>query len=232
MSPSTLRRLVTSLALALAVAGCGARAPVPASADPDPPAAPTVAHPEPLVPTPDPESQATPAAGERELPAAPTAADLMLPAAAWADITEVVTRALAVDDGRAGGEAVPPEIAALRRVRLASSAEYRYSTGGEGAGRFKVRVDVYHDEPTAISRFRGRHLPQALAMTEPFAAGDDGFIYEDQHAGFRVGPVTVEIAVRGEGGRLREFARAYADFVASRLRGAASPPVPRGTESP
>lgn len=29
-------------------------------------------------------------------------------------------------------------------------------------------------------------------MTQPFAAGDDGFIYQDQYAGFPVGPVAVE----------------------------------------
>lgn len=157
---------------------------------------------------------------------APTAADLQMPAAAFADVTEVSTRALAVDDGRAKEGAAPPEITALRRAGLASAAQYRYHLGGERPGRFKVRVDVFRDEATAIAQFRGRHLPQALAMTQPFAAGDDGFIYRDQYAGFRVGPVAVEIRAEGASGRLPDFARSYADFVTVRLRGTAGPPPP------
>ena len=153
-----------------------------------------------------------------------TAADLQMPAAAYAEVAEVVTRALAVDDGRSAEGAATPEILALRRAGLASSAQYRYRLDGERPGRFKVRVDVFRDEATAIAQFRGRHLPEALAMTEPLAAGDDGFIYRDEYAGFRVGPVTVEIRAENAGGRLPGFAGAYAGFVASRLRGKADPP--------
>lgn len=163
---------------------------------------------------------------------APTAADLQMPAAAFADITEVSTRALAVDDGRAKEGATPPEITALRRAGLASAAQYRYQIGGERPGRFKVRVDVFRDQATATAQFRGRHLPQALAMTQPFAAGDDGFIYRDQYAGFRVGPVAVEIRAEGASGRLPDFARSYADFVTARLRGTAGPPLLPGNGHP
>ncbi len=154
-------------------------------------------------------------------PAAPTAADLALPAAAFAEIVEISTRALAVDDGRAPEGATPPDIAALRRTGVKSAAQYRYRIGGERPGRFKVRVEVFRDEATAVAQFRGRHLPQALAMTEPFAAGDDGFIYLDQYAGFRVGPVAVEIRAEGASGRLPDFARSYAYFVVARVRGTA-----------
>jgi hypothetical protein len=163
-------------------------------------------------------------------PAAVTAADLQMPAAAFPEIAEVVTRALAVDDGRSA-EGAPPEITALRRSGLASSAQYRYRLAGERPGRFKVRIDVFRDEAAATAQFRGRHLPQALAMTEPLAAGDDGFIYRDEYAGFRVGPVAVEIRAEGAGGRLPGFAAAYAGFVTSRLRGKADPPPP-GKEHP
>lgn len=161
----------------------------------------------------------------------PTAADLQMPATAFADVAEVSTRALAVDDGRKG--ATPPEITALRRIGLASAAQYRYRIAGERPAHLKVRVDVFPDETAAKAQFRGRHLPQALAMTEPFAAGDDGFIYLDQFAGFRVGPVTVEIRAAEPGGRLAEFARSYAAFVTARLRGKAdSSPPPAGNSGP
>ena len=149
---------------------------------------------------------------------APTAADLQMPATAFPDVAEVSTRALAVDDGSAKEGAVPPEITVLRRTGLASSAQYRYRIGGERPGQLKVRIDVFRDEATAIAQFRGRHLPEALAMTQPFPAGDDGFIYQDQYAGFRVGPVAIEIRAEGAAGRLPDFARSYADFVVSRLR--------------
>lgn len=150
---------------------------------------------------------------------APTAADLRMPATAFPNVAEVSTRALAVDDGSAKEGATPPEITALRLARLASSAQYRYRIEGERPGRFKVRVDVYPDEAAAIEGFRGRHLPEALAMTQPFPAGDDGFIYQDQYAGFRVGPVAIEIRAEGAAGRLPDFARSYAAFVTARLRG-------------
>jgi hypothetical protein len=159
---------------------------------------------------------------------APTAADLQMPAAAFADITEVATRVLAVDDGRAKEGATPPEITALRRAGLASAAQYRYRLGGERPGQLKVRVDVFRDEATAIAQFRGRHLPQALSMMEPFPVGDDGFIYRDQYAGFRVGSVAVEIRAEGAGDRLAGFTRSYAGFVTARVRGTAGPPPPQG----
>jgi hypothetical protein len=160
---------------------------------------------------------------------APTAADLQMPADAFPDVAEVITRALAVDDGLAKEGATPPEVTALRRTGLASTAQYRYRIGGERPGQFKVHVDVFPDEATAVAQFRGRHLPQALAMTQPFAAGDDGFIYQDQYAGFRVGPVTIEIRAEGASGRLPEFARSYADFVIARLRPAAGRPPGNGS---
>lgn len=154
----------------------------------------------------------------------PTAADLQMPATAFPDIAEVITRALAVDDGLAKEGATPPEITVLRRTGLASSAQYRYRVGGERPGQFKVRVDVFRDEATASAQFRGRHLPEALAMTQPLAVGDDGFIYQDQYAGFRAGPVAVEIRAEGAAGRLADFARSYAAFVAARLRETAGRP--------
>jgi hypothetical protein len=159
---------------------------------------------------------------------APTAADLQMPATAFPDVGEVSTRTLAVDDGSAKEGATPPEVTALRLARLASSAQYRYRIDGKKPGRFKVRVDVYPDEAAAIEGFRGRHLPEALAMTQPLAAGDDGFIYQDQYAGFRVGPVAIEIRAEGAAGRLPDFARSYADFVIARLRGTAERPPKNG----
>jgi hypothetical protein len=159
---------------------------------------------------------------------APSAADLKMPASAFPDVAEVITRTLAVDDGNAREGATPPEITALRRTGLASTAQYRYRFGGERPGQLKVRVDVFHDEATATARFRGRHLPQALAMTQPLAVGDDGFIYQDQYAGFRVGPVTVEIRAEGAGGRLPGFAKSYADFVLARVRPPAGAPPGKG----
>lgn len=155
---------------------------------------------------------------------APTAADLQMPAADFPEVAEVSTRALAVDDGSAPEGATPPEVTALRRTGLASTAQYRYRIGGERPGQFKVHVDVFHDEATASAQFRGRHLPEALAMTQPLAVGDDGFIYQDQYAGFRAGPVAVEIRVEGAAGRLPDFTRSYADFVVARLREAAGRP--------
>jgi hypothetical protein len=152
-----------------------------------------------------------------------SAADLQMPAELSADIAEVTTRALAVDDGRTQEGATPPEITALRLAGLASAAQYRYRVGGERPGLFKVRVDVFRDEATGTAQFRGRHLPQALAMTQPLDAGDDGFIYRDEYAGFRVGPIVVEIRAEGARGRLPDFARSYAAFVAARLRGTAGP---------
>ena len=148
----------------------------------------------------------------------PVADELQMPATSFAGITEVTTRAFAADDRPEREESVPPETSALRRSDLASAAQYRYRLGGERPAQFKVRIDVFRDEATAVGQFRGRHLPQALAMTERFAAGDDGFIYEDLYAGFRVGPVTVEIRADGPNGQLADFARAYAAFVESRLR--------------
>jgi hypothetical protein len=58
--------------------------------------------------------------------------------------------------------------------------------------------------------------------------GDDGFLYRDQYAGFRVGPVVVEIRAEGASGRLPEFARSYAAFVTARVRGPAGSPSPPG----
>jgi hypothetical protein len=162
----------------------------------------------------------------REGPAVPSAADLQMPQELATDIVEVTTRALAVDDGLAKEGATPPEIMALRLAGLASAAQYRYRVGGERPGLFKVRIDVYPDEAKGTAQFRGRHLPQALAMTEPFDVGDDGFLYRDQYAGFRVGPVVVEIRAEGASGRLPEFARSYAAFVTARVRGPAGSPSP------
>lgn len=165
---------------------------------------------------------------ERKSPALPTAADLRMPPELASDIVEVTTRALAVDDGLANDAAAPPEIKALRLSGLASAAQYRYRVGGERPGLFKVRIDVYPDEARGAAQFRGRHLPQALAMTERFDVGDDGFLFRDQYAGFRVGPVVVEIRAEGASGRLSEFARSYAAFVTARVRGSAGPAPPPG----
>lgn len=152
------------------------------------------------------------------IPPAPVADDLQMPATAFPGITEVRNRAFVEDHPTDGAEAVTPESTALRRAGLTSAAQYRYVLGGEQPALFKVRVDVFRDEATAAAQFRGRHLPQALAMTGPLEAGDDGFIYEDLYAGFRVREVTVEIRADGPNGRLADFARTYAGFVTSRLK--------------
>ena len=110
------------------------------------------------------------------IPRAPVADDLKMPATAFPGITEVRKRAFVEDHPTDGAEAVTPESAALRRAGLTSAARYRYALGGDRPAQFKVSVDVFRDEATAARQFRGRHLPQALAMTETLAAGDDGFI--------------------------------------------------------
>ena len=199
-----LFRALSAVGLVAALAAC-AGAPIAPVADPavaePPPARPLVGEP-PVAPPPD---------------DADPADHLRMPASAFAGIAEVRTRAFAADDPRIEESALPPESAALRRSGLASAAQYRYLLDGEPKTQLRVRVDVYREGATAAEQLRGRHLPQALAMTEPLIAGDEGFIYEDLYAGFRVGPVIVEIRADGPNGRLQDFARAYAGFVESRL---------------
>lgn len=152
-----------------------------------------------------------------------SAADLRLPADAYPGIAEVVTRALAVDDGAPDAE-TPPEVRALRQLGQASAANYRYVFDGDGAGQLRARLDVFPEAAEAAAHFGSRHLPEMLALTEPLDAGDEGFVYRDEYAGFRVGPVVVEIRAAGAATEhLRPFARLYAGFVAARLRGEGLP---------
>ena len=69
-------------------------------------------------------------------------------------------------------------------------------------------------------------MPEALALTEPLLVGDDGFLYGQEYAGFRVGPVVVEIRASEGAGHLAPFARAYAEFVAATLAAAAPAAAP------
>jgi hypothetical protein len=154
--------------------------------------------------------------------AAPSAADLQLPADAYPDVEEVTVRALGVDDPAVPDAEATPEMRALRVGGQLSAANYRYRLGGERPGRIKVRIDVFRDAATAAERFRERHLPEALAMTEPLGAGEGGYLYGDEYAGFRVGPVVVELHASDAEGHLPAFARRYAQLVTERL-GAAAP---------
>ena len=170
-----------------------------------------------------------PAAASVHGAATVSAADLRLPTEAYPGMTEVHTRALAVDGGEAEADA-SPEVRALRQLGQASAANYRYVVGGDAPGQLKVRVDVFPEAAEAAAHFGGRHLPEMLALTEPLDAGDEGFAYRDEYAGFRVGPVVVEIRAAGTAAHLRPFARTYAAFVAARLRGeglAAEPASPQ-----
>lgn len=144
-----------------------------------------------------------------------TAADLRLPADAYPGVVEVVTRALAVDDG-APEDSAAPEVLVLRRSGQTSAANYRYHLSGDGSPQLKVRIDVFADGAAAAAAFRGRHLPEALALMEPFAVGDEGYRYGEEWAGFRLGPVVVELRATVPG-HLVPFARRYAQLVGERL---------------
>jgi hypothetical protein len=158
-----------------------------------------------------------PAAAGVAAGAAVTAADLQLPAEAHPGVTAVTVRALGVDDPTIPDERATPEIRALRLSGQLSAANYRYRFGGDHPGQIKVRVDVFRDAATATEQFRRRHLPEALAQTKPLDAGEDGYFYEDDYAGFRSGPVVVELHATGADGELPAFARRYAELVAERL---------------
>ncbi|MEN8820819.1 MAG: hypothetical protein ABF271_06895 [Abyssibacter sp.] len=137
--------------------------------------------------------------------------ELMMPAAAFAGVSHVEVYGSSDDlAGETGSEAVGD---ALRRMRLAGSAQYRYEAIDPTGTTFRVKVDLFDSEAQAEAAFRGRHLPEALAMTEPLALGDDGFIVEAIYAGVRTGRVAVEIRAVPPDSRLRAFTRAYATFL-------------------
>lgn len=149
-------------------------------------------------------------------PSSPKIEQLQMPAEQFSGVREVYVRAMVNPDSPAdtGSPAVSQALAASG---VKAAAQFRYELT-EPTVTMRVKVDLFRDQQTASTRFRGRHLPEALAMTEPLPIGDDGFIYEQAYAGFRVGPVAVEIRAKPEDPRLRDFAAAYADFVRRRLR--------------
>lgn len=141
---------------------------------------------------------------------------LQMPADGFAEIREVYVRAMVnpEDKGETGSPAISQ---ALATSGVKAAAQFRYELA-EPRTTMRVKVDLFRNVELAGERFRGRHLPEALAMTENLDVGDDGFIYQNAYAGFRVGPVAVEIRAKPDDPRLRDFAAAYADFVRDRLR--------------
>ena len=85
---------------------------------------------------------------------------------------------------------------------------------GETPGSGETAADTW--PPTTSVNCGAAH--GALAMTTPFAAGDEGWIYRDQMAGVRVGAVIVEIRAADGAQGLPEFTRSYADFVRETLQ--------------
>ncbi len=149
-------------------------------------------------------------------PAPPTAADFRMPEQADARIKSSSVRALAANGKDEFGQGLSEAtVQALRSSGIDSSGQFRYETAD--GGRYRVRVDVYPDAAEAGRRFRGRHMPEALAMTEKLSLGDDGFIYQNQYVGFLIGPVAVEMRAKPPHDGLADFARAYAAFVRARL---------------
>jgi hypothetical protein len=151
-------------------------------------------------------------------PPPPSAESLKLPLARAAGFGEIETRFVAGDDNEAHrGAAGPAVLAQLQRAGIHSAAEYLYVGGAATPGRIKVRVELFEDEPGAQANWKTRHRPEALAMTTPFDAGDQGWIYSDQMAGVRVGRLILEFRVKGKPPPLPAFARAYAEFARQEL---------------
>lgn len=142
-----------------------------------------------------------------------TAGQLQLPLASAIGFSDIETRFVVSDDSEANRAAAGAKVLdQLARARIRSAAEYLYVADAPSAGRVKVRVELFVDEAAAQANWATRHRPEALAMTRPFEAGDQGWIYSDQMAGVRVGRVILEFRVRGKPPALPAFAKAYADF--------------------
>ncbi|HEX4895077.1 MAG TPA: hypothetical protein VFV11_01950 [Solimonas sp.] len=148
---------------------------------------------------------------------AATVTDLRMPAEAHPGIAALSTRAEVVD----GDEAALPKQAEtaelLRKAGLTGSASYRYRLAPPGKGRYKVRIDLFVDEARAQENWANRHMPEALAMTQPFAVGDQGWIWRDQMAGFRIGRAIIEIRAADGAQGMPDFARRYAGYAAAAL---------------
>lgn len=102
---------------------------------------------------------------------------------------------------------------AMDQTGLAGSAQFRYPMIDPRGAVLRVRVDRYADARTAAEKFRGRHLPEALAMTQGLDVGDDGFIYADIYAGVRVGAVVMEVRALPGDERLGAFVDAYVSYL-------------------
>lgn len=105
----------------------------------------------------------------------------------------------------------------MEKAGVFSAAEYRY-LARTGGGSIKVRVELFVDEAAARANWGKRHHPQALAMTQAFDAGDEGWIYRDQMAGVRVGRAIFEFRTKGAAPDLPGFGRSYAQFASGVLR--------------
>lgn len=146
---------------------------------------------------------------------APTAADFVLPAERVPGVAEVETRRIVSDDAPTRASADGRALDALRQRSIVSSADLRYRFAK--AGTCKVRVDVFRDEAAARSDWRTRHHPEALSLTVPFDAGDEGWIWRDRMAAFRAGTVIVEFRASDDAAGMPDLARRYAAFVRGKL---------------
>lgn len=146
-----------------------------------------------------------------------TVADLRMPETHHPGIAAVTVRALALDSDDTQSPQAQKTAELLRGAGIVGSASYRYQVAPPGTGRYKVRIEMFVDAARAQANWQTRHLPEALAMTAPFAAGDEGWIYRDQMAGLRVGAVIVEIRAADGAVDLAAFARSYAEFVRETL---------------
>jgi len=147
-----------------------------------------------------------------------TAESLRLPIERAAGFSEVETRLIVGDDAAHRAAAGEKTLEQMRRANISSAAEYLYLAGTPSSGRIKVRVELFVDEPAAQANWKTRHRPEALAMTQPFNAGDEGWIYSDQMAGVRVGRSILEFRAKGKVPGLAAFARTYADYARVTLK--------------
>ncbi|HEX4870722.1 MAG TPA: hypothetical protein VFV27_00260, partial [Nevskiaceae bacterium] len=147
-----------------------------------------------------------------------TMSDLRLASGAHPALQEVSTRNL-YEDGQIDGAPAPE---AIRKVfddgGIRASAQFRYQVSdASGKSELRARVDWFVDEARAEPAFRGRHMPEALAVTETLPIGNDAFAYRDEYLGFRVGTVVVEIRAKPAWPGLREFSRVYAGHLGEAL---------------
>ena len=148
----------------------------------------------------------------RQEPPLSRMSELQMPPDDFAGVTHVEVYGNSDDlAGETGSEAVG---AALQRLKIVGAAQYRYLSIEPAGTTFRVKVDLFTSEADAKEAFRGRHLPEALAMTESLPLGDDGFIVESIYAGVRSGRVTIEVRAVPPDARLRPFVTAYAAFLA------------------